>query len=104
QKFHYLTVRVNRKMNKIHLNDIDYLESLGDYVKLFTSSASPMITKEKISSLDDRLPESFLRIHRSFIVNIDKIQSFTREEIMLNNNTNLPISRTYKKSVLEVLN
>lgn len=103
QKIHYLTVRVNRQINKILLKDIEYLESLGDYVKLFTSSASPIITKEKISHLDDKLPGSFLRIHRSFIVNSDKIQSFSREEIMLKNNIQLPISRTYKKSVIEVL-
>jgi DNA-binding LytR/AlgR family response regulator len=103
QKTLYLTVRVNRKMNKIPLEDIDYLESLGDYVKIITSSAPQIITKEKISSLDDKLPENFLRIHRSFIVNSEKIQSFTREEILLKNNTYLPISRTYKKRVSEFL-
>ena len=78
QKIPYLTVRVNRKMINILLTDINYLESLGDYVKLFTSSASPIITKEKISRLDNKLPGSFLRIHRSFIVNCDKIHSFTK--------------------------
>jgi len=103
QKVDFLTVRINRKMNNITRKDIDYLESLGDYVKIITSSSPPIITKEKISRLSEKLPDSFLRIHRSFIVNSEKIQSFTYEEIKMKNNVQLPISRTYKKSVLETL-
>src|SRR5690606_16376739 len=86
QKIDFLTIRINRKMNNIPRNDIDYLESLGDYDKIITSSSPPIITKEKISRLSEKLPDTFLGIHRSFIVNIEKIQSFTYEEIKMKNN------------------
>lgn len=103
QKTDFLLVRVDRRMNKIPREEIEYLESLGDYVKIFTSGAAPLITKEKISKLKEKLPETFLRIHRSYIVNSDKIQAFSKEEIRLKDNIQLPISRTYKKSVMETL-
>lgn len=103
QKIDYLSVRVDRKTSLIARNDIDYIESLGDYVKIMTSKNAPVITKEKISNLGEKLPESFLRIHRSFIINSSKIQSFSREEVIMNNDISLPISRTYKKKVIEAL-
>ena len=99
----FLLVRAQRKTNRISLDDIEYLESLGDYVKIHTSSFSPITTKEKISKLETKLPDSFLRIHRSYIINSKKIFSYNKERIQIKK-TNLPISRTYKKSVLDALN
>lgn len=103
QKNDFLIVRAERKMNKIPRDEIEYLESLGDYVKIITSSGAPLITKEKISKLAEKLPDSFLRIHRSYIVNSNKIQAYNKEGISLKDNTQLPISRTYKKKVMDVL-
>lgn len=103
QKTECLIVRADRKQSKIPLEEIAYIESLGDYVKIMTTGKSPIITKEKISKLEERLPPSFLRIHRSFIVNSEKIITFTKEEIQLKDNVQLPISRTYKKNVIHTL-
>lgn len=97
-----LVVRSDRKNAKILLDDILYLESLADYVKIITSSGSPVITKEKISALEEKLASPFIRIHRSFIINVDKIDSFSAETVVINGNE-LPISRTYKKEALAVL-
>lgn len=103
QKEDYLLVRADRKINKILREDIEYLESLGDYVKINTSTAAPILTKEKISKLSDSLPDTFLRIHRSYIVNVHKVDAYTKEQVQINA-VQLPISRTYKKNVWKALN
>ena len=99
----FLRVRTDRKISRILQSDIEYVESLGDYVKIHLSSSSSVITKERISKLDTVLPVSFLRIHRSYIVNADKILSYNRSQIEVESTT-LPVSRTYKKEVADALN
>lgn len=93
----YLTVRANRQQAKILYEDIHYIESMGDYVKIITSD-DPVITRERISHIFTELPENFLRIHRSFIVNSQQVDYFSKTELQVNGHT-LPISRTYKKAV-----
>ncbi|MEM8965094.1 MAG: LytTR family DNA-binding domain-containing protein [Bacteroidota bacterium] len=99
----FLLVRAERRVHRILQQDIDYLESLGDYVRIHTSTSTPITTKEKISKLETSLPNSFLRIHRSYIVNTHKILSFNKEQIQVKE-ISLPISRTYKKKVIDALN
>ena len=98
----YLLVRADRKNVKVLLEDILYLESLSDYVKIITSNNPVVITKEKISAIEEKLTMPFLRIHRSFIVNTDKINSFSAEAVEIDT-TELPISRSYKKAALQDL-
>lgn len=98
----YLLVRADRQTAKLLYEDISHLESLGDYVKIYTSSREPVITKEKISILEERLPVPFIRIHRSFIVNTDKVQAYTKEAVKFELQE-IPISRTYKSKALEIL-
>ena len=98
----YLVVRADRKNVKILLEEILYVESLSDYVKVITTEKAPIITKEKISAIEKKLPSPFKRIHRSFIVNTNKIDSFTSESLEIQGNI-LPISRTYK-SVIQSFN
>ena len=96
-----LLVRADRKNHLIPLNELFYIESLNDYVKVVTAD-SELITREKITSLSSKLPDQFIRIHRSFLVNSEKVISFTTTEINILNTT-LPISRTYKKQATETL-
>lgn len=96
-----ILVRYNRTNHPVQLEKILFIESLSDYIKIVTESGE-IITKEKISKILDRLPATFIRTHRSFIINIDKLQSYNREFISLENST-IPISRTYKKEVLSQL-
>ena len=97
----YIVVRSDRKNCKIQYDQIEYVESLGNYVRIITSDDS-ILTKEKISSLKEKLPDHFLRIHRSIIVNSDKIQSFNKEWITMNE-LDLPLSRKYKEEVTNAL-
>ena len=98
EKSDYFFVRFNRKMIKIKFSELKYIESLSDYVKLFIND-KVIITRETISSIEAKLPtRDFLRIHRSFIVSVDKIDSFTQEFVEIDNKA-IPISRSYKNDV-----
>ena len=99
----FINLRADRKNLKISLDDILYVESLKDYIKVVTPSRN-IITKQSISSLEDALPKNnFVRIHRSFIVAINKIESFTSDTIEIARHE-LPISRMYRHEVEKLLN
>jgi two-component system, LytTR family, response regulator len=99
----FINLRADRKNVKIMLNDILYIESLKDYIKVVTKTRN-IVTKQSISSLEEALPKNnFVRIHRSFIVAINKIESFTSDTIEMAKNE-LPISRMYRHEVEKVLN
>lgn len=98
----FIFVRADRKMIKINLNNILYVESLGDYLKIFTDDAT-IVTRETMSNLLSKLPiNQFLRIHRSYIISIQKISSYTNEFIEISKKA-IPISRSYKKCVFHKL-
>lgn len=98
----FITVRADRKNLKIALDDILYIESLKDYIKVVTATKN-IITKQSISSLEEVLPKNnFVRIHRSFIVAINKIESFTTDTIEIAKHE-LPISRMYRHEVEKIL-
>lgn len=98
----YITVRADRKQAKILFEDILFIESVGDYVKIVTDENDAVLTRERISHIIDELPENFLRIHRSYIVNRRKVEFFSKTELQVNG-TKLPVSRTYKKQVHQQL-
>ncbi|MDW5289882.1 LytTR family DNA-binding domain-containing protein [Formosa sp. PL04] len=98
----FMFVRSDRKMIKIDFNAIIYIESYSDYIKIHFQNSS-IVTRETISAIEAKLPpKQFLRIHRSYIISIKSITSFTNEHITILNHA-LPISRSYKKEVLEQL-
>lgn len=102
EKVDFLFVRSNRQMLKIDFNTIIYIESFSDYIKIHLKD-STIITRETISAIEAKLPiEQFIRIHRSFIIAIKQIASYTNEHITINNSA-LSISRSYKKQVLKRL-
>ncbi len=99
----YFYVKENKRMVKIEFFDLFYIESIKDYIKLHTSEKL-VITKIPIGNIEEKLPQDiFLRIHRSFIVNIKKIEAFTSFNILINGDE-IPIGRSYKNSVAAVLN
>ena len=101
-KVDFMFVRSERKMIKIDFDTILYIESLSDYVKIITTQKT-IVTRENISSLEEKLAyDNFIRIHRSYIVSINKMTSYTNEFIEIKNKA-LPMSRSYKESVLQKL-
>ena len=98
----FMFVRSDRKMVKIDFLEIKYIESLGDYVKIHLVD-NTVVTREAISTIEAKIPmNDFIRIHRSFIVSILKIEIFTNEFIEIGKQA-IPISRTYKKDVINRL-
>jgi DNA-binding LytR/AlgR family response regulator len=99
----FIYLKADKKMVKVMLADILYIESLKDYIRVKTETKE-IISYQKISFLEEKLPtEKFLRIHRSFIVALDKIQAFSASAVDLGANE-IPIGRFYKNEVLQVLN
>jgi len=98
----FIYVKENKKVLKVHLNDILYVEGLSEYVQIFTVDRK-IITKTSMTNMSEKLPdENFMRIHKSYIVALSKIEAFTSSSIEVPGKE-LPIGRSYKNSVLEVL-
>lgn len=98
----FVYFRADRKMVKVMLYDILYIESMKDYVKIFTSNGT-IITKQSISAVEAMLPEKeFVRSHRSFIVATRHIKSFTSELIEIQD-MEIPIGKLFRNEVLKVL-
>lgn len=98
----FIFVRADRKMVKVIFNDILYVESLSDYIKIHLKNKI-IVTRETISNVENKLPNTFfLRIHRSFIVNLNAVDSYTNEFVEINKNA-ISISRTYKEKALKKL-
>ena len=93
---------VGKKRVKIFIDEILYIESLREYVRITTKEKS-ILTKFQLNEIEDLLSKNnFLRIHRSFIAAKDKITAFTATDVEINNKS-IPIGRSYKELVLSVL-
>jgi DNA-binding LytR/AlgR family response regulator len=98
----FIYLRFDRKMIKVLLNEITYIESDKDYVKVFTEKGS-VITRQTIASIEAMLSQNhFMRIHRSYIISLNKIKSFTTESVEIGNKE-LPVGKLYRNSVLKLL-
>lgn len=99
----YTYLKEDREMVKVFLKDILYIESLRDYVRVKTTSKQ-IVTYQKISYLEQKLPEGkFIRVHRSFIIALDKVSSFSNSSVKINT-FDIPIGRNYKNQALNALN
>lgn len=98
----YVYFKVDKKMVKTRMTDILYIESIKDYVKVRTPEKE-IITQQKISYLEESLPrEQFIRIHRSFIVNREKIDAYSATDVEIGK-FHVPIGRNYKNDVMKLL-
>ena len=90
----FIYVKSEKKNVKILLKDILFIESLKDYIKIHTIDKT-IVTQVPISTIEQRLPDNFLRIHRSFIVAKDKITAYTQHDLEIGK-FQIPIGRNYK--------
>ena len=103
QSHPFLYFRADRKMIKVFLEDILFVESLKDYIKVVTNQKT-IISKQSIASLVEMLPkDAFVRVHRSYIIAINKIDSFNTDSIGIAK-TEIPIGRLFRHDVNRVLN
>lgn len=98
-----LYLNIDRKMQKIIIADILYIESMKDYVKIRLKDKKELISHIQISSLEEKLAKShFLRIHKSYLVNKAKINFYTSTDIGIEG-FEIPIGRNYKEGVIKCL-
>ncbi len=94
----FVYFRADRKMIKVFLDDILYIESFKDYIVIRLKTDEPIRIKQALNSVENMLPRaSFMRIHRSYLVSVDKITAFTKTDIEIGR-TELPIGRSYAKA------
>jgi len=100
----YLYVKSDYKLIRIELDQIRYIESIKDYVKIHTvAQTEPIASLTTLKSIEERLPEEeFLRLHRSFIVAIQKISALGRNSVYVGN-TEIPVGDLYKESFKKLI-
>jgi DNA-binding LytR/AlgR family response regulator len=98
----HLFFNVSKKKVKIYLDEILYIESLKEYIRITTKDKN-ILTKFQLGQIEELLAKNnFIRIHRSFIVAKEKIEAFTATDIEINGKQ-IPIGRSYKELVVSVL-
>ena len=90
----FIYVKSEKKNVKILFKEILFIESLKDYIKIHTLDKT-IITQVSISAIEQRLPDNFLRIHRSFIIAKDKITAYTQHDFEIGKHQ-IPVGRNYK--------
>ena len=99
-----LFVKTDYRMVKINIPDIRYIEGMSEYLKIYLEGEDkPIITLLSMKKIESRLPENFMRIHRSYIVNLHKIQEVNKNRIIMDAETFLPIGDMYKESFQQYL-
>lgn len=98
----FIFLKMDRQMVKISFDSILYVESLSDYIQIYTMEKIYTV-REKISSIEEKLPKGrFIRTHRSFVIALAQIESYTHEQLVIHA-TSIPISRSYREHVLQKL-
>jgi DNA-binding LytR/AlgR family response regulator len=97
----YMFVNADYSIIRINLSDIMYVEGLKDYIKIYLKSTNrPVITRLSMHFMESKLPaERFARVHRSFIISLDKITVFKRTRVLLND-VEIPVSDNYRERIL----
>ena len=99
----FVYLKVDKDMKKIYVNDIAFVESWKDYVRIYYKDGKYVLVKQAISSLENLLSEhKFLRVHRSYIVSLKKITGYKGASVLLQDQE-IPIGRLYKQAVKERL-
>ena len=87
----------NKAKNLINLNDILYIEGLSDYIKIYTGG-KPILTLQSLKTMEKKLPKNhFIRVHKSFIVSLNKIESIQRNRIIIGK-IRIPVGDIYKNT------
>ncbi len=98
----FIYVKENKKVVKLFLCDILYIEGLSEYVKIYTAGKK-IVTKASMANMEEKLADcDFLRIHKSYIVSLRKIEAFTSTTVEIAGKE-LPVGRSYKSRVVQVL-
>ena len=92
-------LKTNYRVVKVTISEIRYIEAMSEYLKIFIEGeAKPIVTLLSMKKMEEKLTENFMRIHRSYIVNLTKIQEINKNRIIMDAETFLPIGDMYKEA------
>ena len=99
-----LFLKTDYRIVKVSISDIRYVEAMSEYLKVWLEGEQkPIITLLSMKKMEERLPDSFMRIHRSYIINLNKIQEVNKNRIIMDKETYLPIGDMYKDTFQQYL-
>ncbi len=101
-KENYVFVNKSKKQIKIVFDEVLYIESLKDYIKIHLRDKETIMVKESISAFEKRIDLRFIRLHRSYIVNSEKITAYTKNDVEVGR-IEIPIGNNYKENMLPFL-
>ena len=94
-----LFLKTDYRIVKVSISDIRYIEGMSEYLKVWLEGQpKPIITLLSMKKIEERLPANFMRIHRSYIINLDKIQEVNKNRVIMDAETYLPIGDLYKEA------
>jgi DNA-binding LytR/AlgR family response regulator len=100
----FLFIKSEYKILRINFDDIKYIEAMSEYIRIHLVNSKPVMTQVSMKSIEDKLPEdSFMRVHRSFIINLSKISVIERNRIVFDGNVYIPVSDQYKSRFQDYL-
>ena len=98
-------IKTDYKVVKLAISDIRYIEGMSEYLKIhLTSQLKPVITLLSMKKMEEYLPSYFMRIHRSYIINLKQIQEVNKNRVIMDSNTYLPIGDNYREAFSDYLN
>ena len=94
-----LFLKTDYRIVKVSIPDIRYIEAMSEYLKVWIEGeAKPLVTLLSMKKMEEHLPDNFMRIHRSYIVNLNKIQEVNKNRVIMDKDTYLPIGDLYKEA------
>jgi len=100
----HLFVKSEFKLIRIELDDIKYIESQHEYIKIFLINSNPVMTQISMKNIEEQLPsDRFMRVHRSFIVNLARVSVIERNRIVFDDKIYIPVSEQYKEKFQEYI-
>ncbi len=99
EKQKFIFVKSDKKLLKLNFDAVNYIEAYGNYIKIYTDKM--ILVSETLSHFLEKLPNQFLRVHKSFIINFEKLKLIDGNRISLQNNSKLPIGKSYRKDLLD---
>ena len=92
-----LFLKTDYRIVKVSIPDIRYIEAMSEYLKVWIEGeAKPIVTLLSMKKMEERLPDYFMRIHRSYIINLNKIQEVNKNRVIMDADTYLPVGDLYK--------
>lgn len=95
-------IKSDKKILQFKFDDLYYVEAYGNYLKIYTAD-DMILTAQTLSDFLDKLPKQFVRVHKSYVVNFSHLKLIDGNRIKLNNNSDIPIGKSYRKDVLDFI-